>query len=374
MKKLTILLALVLLATTAFALDVTTVGRFTWFGNWNSMDQKLPMSSGDISYGRIGWDLKVDDFNTVNVRLRAEGITDWGVSDFYLKNFKLVTDITGALGLDLPITVKSTVGLFDTYFTGWWYASMSGWEHYYGGANALDADTGEFTTGMTWSNMLVNAGQVHQGAVQLDVGVMEKVTLHGYTDLTGRYVMLGADAAFGPAALWVAYGAEGEWFGKGDLSIEAKVDLPEFVEGLTIGVYPYFRLGFDKVVPIGFTAKETPFTWGVGLGTGYKIFHLAAGVQGDNVAALDHMIFEASVVPIEAAKVWVSAFVDTNSGKADSLMAIDIAGSYNLGAAKVILGYIIGGKALGTSNFSLPLYGDNAWYSNGFYFGFDCSF
>jgi len=388
MKKLTILLALVLLATTAFALDVTTVGRFLWFGNWFSMDQKIVDSSGDISYGRIGWDLKVDDFNTINVRLRAEGI-DWGsTDDFYLKNFKLVTDITGALGLDLPITVKSTVGLFDTYFTGWWYASMSGWEHYYGGPNAASTSgiVPQENYGMTWANRLVNVGQKSQGAVQFDVGVLEMVTLHAYTDLLGENVLLGADAAFGPVALWLAYGAyaydyfdkTAVNFAKGDLSIEAKVDFPEFVEGLKIGLYPYFRLGLGKVVPVGSFTEETPFTWGVGLSTDYPVFNmpvrLAAGVQGDNVAALDHMIFELSLVPVEAAKIWATAYVDTDSGRKKALTAFDIAASYKLGAANLILGYIIGGWDLGTINFKLPIYGDNAAYSSGFYFGFDCSF
>jgi hypothetical protein len=86
------------------------------------------------------------------------------------------------------------------------------------------------------------------------------------------------------------------------------------------------------------------------------------------------MIFEAAVMPLEAAKIWATAYVDTNSGRKKALTAIDIAASYKLGATNVILGYIIDGWSLGAYNFGVPIYGDNASYKTGFYFGFDCSF
>lgn len=354
MKKLTILLALVLLAATlpVFALEVTTTGRFTWFGNW---DFAGPTSSGNISYGRIGWDVKVDDFNTVKVRLRAEDVKDDWFStpeaDFRLKNFMLVSDLTGALGLKLPVTVKATVGLFDTYFTGWWYASMSGWEGYY----ALPG-----VAGAAWDGMLVQVDRVKQGAVQLDVGVLEKATLHFYTDLWGQYVMVGADSSAIPyTSLWLAYGASGDDFAKGDMSVEAKVDLPEFVEGLKLMVPAFFRYGLGS--------KD--LSWMGGLAADYKMFHVGAGIQGDNEDAIHHIVADLSVVPIEAAKIWVSLYMD-QAAPLNPLSAVDIAASYKFGAMNLVVGYLIGGE----DKLAIPLYGDNAAYANGLYFGFDVSF
>ena len=63
-----------------------------------------------------------------------------------VRDLYLTTDVTGALGLDLPITIKTTIGKFEPGFTDWSYVSESGWENYYDWPNKL-ADVGPFDTG-----------------------------------------------------------------------------------------------------------------------------------------------------------------------------------------------------------------------------------
>jgi hypothetical protein len=335
-----------------------------WFGNYDFDTSPATVNAGDVR-GRVKLDTMVDKFNEIYVELRSEGVFS-DTNDFYLKNFKLVTDLTGALGLNLPFTAKLTFGLFDTYFTGWWYADSTGWDFYYGGPNPSTG--GLATSGANWSNGLVWANQLNVGALQFDVGV-GPVTLHYYNDLAFNTLLAGADATIGPLGLWLAWGVyDTKDFSDSDLSLEAKFGLPEMA-GFKLNVYPFFRFFFGTPVPPAGDHLSTPFTAGLSAAVDFTMFHLGLGVQGDAQAIIDHFFGELSIAPVTGAKLWVNGYFDTHL-TSSILTGIDIGASYKFGAANLMVAYLIGG----TDRLLVPLYNDNPQYRNGLYLGADCSF
>jgi hypothetical protein len=368
-RALVVLITLALLAVSATVFAETTIkGTFMWFGNYDFFNAPkttdITALSGDVQ-GRVKLDTMVDKFNEIYVELRAEGLFD-PANDFYLKNFKLVSDLTGALGLQLPFTAKLTFGYFDTYFTGWWYADSTAWDFYYGGPNpSVGGIPGK---GANWSNGLVNVGEQKAGAMQFDIGV-GPVTLHYYNDLAFHNLLAGADATFGPLGVWLAWAVYNtSYFDDSDLSLELKYAFPE-MSGFKINLYPFFRYYIGTPTPDPGDHLSTPFTWGVSAAGDYSMFHLGLGVQGDAQAIIDHFFAELSVAPVAGAKIWVNPYFDTHLTQS-ILTGIDIGASYKFGAANLMVGYLIGG----TDRLKVPLYNDNPAFVNGLYLGADCSF
>jgi hypothetical protein len=372
-RALVVLITLALLAVSATVFAETTIkGTFMWFGNYDffqpTKTTDITALSGDVQ-GRVKLDTMVDKFNEIYVELRAEGLFD-PANDFYLKNFKLVSDLTGALGLNLPFTAKLTFGYFDTYFTGWWYAESTGWDFYYGGPNPSTA--GILAAGKTaanWSNGMVWAGETKPGAMQFDIGV-GPVNIHYYNDLAFHTLLAGADATFGPLGVWLAWGVYNtSAFNDSDLSLELKYAFPE-MSGFKLNLYPFFRYYLGTPVPKAGDTQSTPFTWGLSAAADYSMFHLGLGAQGDAQAIIDHFFGELSVAPVTGAKIWVNGYFDTHVTLKSILSGIDIGASYKFGAANLMVGYLIGG----TDRLKVPLYNDNPQFVNGLYLGADCSF
>lgn len=368
-RALVVLITLALLAVSATVFAETTIkGDFMWFGNYDFDTSPATVNAGDVK-GRVKLDTMVDKFNEIYVELRAEGLFV-AANDFYLKNFKLVSDLTGALGLQLPFTAKLTLGYWDTYFTGWWYADSTGWDFYYGGPNPSLG--GLVISGANWSNGLIWSAETKPGAMQFDIGV-GPVTLHYYNDLAFTTILAGADATIGPLGVWLSYGAfqqagKKSPFDFNELSLELKYAFPE-MSGFKLALYPFFRYYLNTPVPPAGDNFSTPFTWGLSAAGDYTMFHLGLGVQGDAQAIIDHFFGELSVAPVAGAKIGVNGYFDTHLTKS-ILTGIDIYGSYKFGAANLIVGYLIGG----TDKLVVPLYNDNPAYKNGLYFGADCSF
>jgi len=354
MKRLVIfLVALALLAGSLplFAADVTIKEDFIWFGAY---DPDLGPGSL-VGKARLKFDGKVDDYNSLYIELRAENVlATWNVNDFYLKNFKLTTDVTGALGMQLPFTLKATIGRWDDYFTNWSYYDESGWEFYYGGPNTASP----LTTGASWPNLL-NWAPESTGAIKFDVGI-GPVNLHYLQEFLFAQMLFGADVSFMGANLWLSYGVPNGVFGDGILSIEGKYDTE--LAGFKLGVAPYFRYAMKDVL-----ANELKWTYGVSAKVGYSMFEVTGGLQGDNIKAADHVVVEASVAPVAAAKVKALMYMDMNAP--NSFQAVDLRASYKLGAANWILGWVIGG----VDKFLIPVENDTVYPANGLYFGADVS-
>jgi hypothetical protein len=342
MKKLCMLLVvLALLATSLplFAADVTFTGRMAWYAN--VLDDG-PDSNTLIRYRPVVT-VKVDDYNTIVTELRADGLS-WSTEDFFLQYFYVTTDIVGALMLDLPVTIKTTIGKFEPGFTDWAYVSESGWENYY-----------------TWPNGIADVGPFDQTAMQLDVG-FGPAAFHLYSDFAG-FMMFGLSGGFGPVSGWLTYQAPAGAFGEGILGVEAKYT-GEFGD-FKLGVPVFFRY---KLGTASDGSLPEDFTYGVGLGADYSMFHVAAGVEGDSVDALDNVVVDVSVAPMEPVKIQANVYMDLAA--ANSLQGINLAASYKFGAAKFILGYIIAGE----DHNAIPLNGDTFALAGGLYGAVDISY
>jgi hypothetical protein len=349
MKKLWMLLialALLVTAVPMFASDVTFSGRMIWATAW---DADLGADSMLVRF-RPKLTAKIDDFTTLVAEFRMENYavlkTDlsgdiW--SGLRVKDAYMTTDVTGALGLDLPVTISTKIGQFEPGFTDWAYASESGWENYYEWPNKL-ADVGPFDA---------------QATGQVDIGFGPAV-LHIYSDFLG-FMMFGLSGGFGPVSGWLTYQSPKSGPGDGIIGIEAKY-AGEFGD-FKLGVPVFFRYEMAD------TAVEE-YTYGVGASADYKMFHLGAGVEGDSVDALDNVVVDVSVAPLEPLKIQANAYLDLGAVTDNALVGINLEASYKLGAATYMLGYVIKGE----DELAIPMNGDTFGLATGLWFAVDVSF
>lgn len=338
-------LALLAVAIPTFADGPTTTikGDFVWTANWDTA------SVGQATQARLSFDTFIDKNNEVFIQLRGDGDTaNWGTDGFKnLYNFKVTSDLTKTMGMDLPVDVKLTAGFFDTYFTGWTGSESNAWDFY-------------MTGNQGWSAKLVNFGMVSQGAVQFDVGA-GPVNFHLYTDLLFKTLGIGVDGSFSGLAFWASYGDYNlASAGKGDVSIEAKYSLPKMGD-LSASANLVFRYGLG----------DSLFFSALGAAADYSIFHAALGASfsstglasyGKTGSGLDHAFVEAAIAPVANTKLQVVADLDMNQATSP-LTGIDINGAYNFGATKLQLGYVVGGA----DKAPVHLDGDNFTFVNGPY-------
>jgi hypothetical protein len=376
MKKLWMLLVLALLVTAlpTFASDVTFSGRMIWDAAY---DPDGSASAGLVRF-RPKLTAKVDDFNTLVAEFRMEGAWVASKGDitggFFTDADKaanqgvkvtyayVTTDITGALGLSLPITIKTTFGKFEPGFTDWNYVSESGWESYY-----------------DWPNMIADVGPFNTGGGQIDIG-FGPATLRVFSDLQG-FMMFGLSGGFGPVVGWLTYQAPASGFGDGILGVEAKYSA-EFGD-IKLGVPVFFRYQLNAA------AGAQDYTFGAGVSGDYKMFHLAAGLEGDSAKIPDNVVFDVSVAPLDNLKLYGHVYLDMGKDavvtaalkeplpggtpadiNTQALAGIDLGVSYKFGAATAMLGYVIGGDDL----VPLPINGDTFNVANGLYMAVDISY
>ena len=357
MKRLWIfLIALGLLCTAPLFADVTLSGEFQW---WTGGDFETAWAQ-KFSKVELNGAAEIDDFNTLKFEFDSEG-SDWSgwdsteATDFVdddgdpvtvaprnvaLDDIRLVTDFGAALGL--PFGLKTTVGYFDTYFTGWYYYDSVGWTWYY-----------------DWPNGLVNQGPSSAGAVQVDVE-FDPVNLHLYMDGEAADFMFGLDAAFAGLSAWLAYGWSGlDAIGEGGLSLEAAYNVMDMAD---VGAFFRYDLGGET------------WTGGLNAGASFGMIHAALGLEADSESdsTLDNGVFEVSLSPSEAAKIAVAAFLDLgeDSVAGEKFGGLDVSASYMVGAAKFAVGY-----AYAPEGGSVVVYpsGDN-FAVNGLYFGVDVDY
>jgi len=349
MKKLWMLLiVLALLVTTVpiFASDVTFSGRNIWAANatFDPID-----SVPTLIRFRPTLTAKIDDFNTLVAGFRMEGqFLVSGNPGVRVRDMYVTTDVTGALGLKLPVTIKTTVGQFEADFTDWNYVSESGWESYYDWPNGI-ADLGPYDV---------------QTAARVDIGIVPAANFHLYADMVGG-MMFGLNGAIGPAVYWLTYQAPAAGFGEGVLGVEAKYS-GEFGD-FKVGVPAFFRYKLgnasDGVLPEDWTA-------GLGLSGDYKMFHVAAGMEADSESFPDNVVIDVGVKPVDKLQVKVNTYLDMGAASDNAFAAMDLQANYMLGAAKFMLGYVFGG-ADGTA---IPINGDTFNIATGLYFALDVSF
>jgi hypothetical protein len=365
MKKLWMLLIVLALLVTAvpmFASDVTFSGRMIWNGGY---DFDSTTTTANLARFRPTITAKIDDYNTLVSEFRAEGSYVFRPTDTTYPLFTgvrvysayVTTDVTGALGLNLPFTVKTTLGQWEPGFTDWNYVSESGWESYYDWPNKI-ADVGAFPSQFT-------------GQVDLGFG---PATLHVYSDFQG-FMMFGLSGGYGPVVGWVTYQAPQGAFGDGILGVEAKYT-GEFGD-LKVGVPAFFR--YQLNAPTG----VQDYTFGVGVSGDYKIFHLAAGLEGDSDKIPDNVVFDASAKLMDALKVYGHVYLDVGKDSAtvsggvnnEVFAGADIGVSHMFGAANLMMGYVIGSSASAYADkVAIPINGDTFNVANGIYMAVDVSY
>jgi len=353
MKKLLLLIALTLLVTAVpmFASDVTFSGRTIWAAVYDPDVGSVP---GLVRF-RPTLTAKIDDFNTLVAGFRMED--QWtvdiaGVGPLHpavrVRDMYVTTDVTGALGLKLPVTIKTTIGQFEADFTDWNYVSESGWESYYDWPNGI-ADLGPYDV---------------RTAARVDIGIVPAANFHLYADMVGG-MMFGLNGAIGPAVYWLTYQAPAAAFGEGVLGVEAKYS-GEFGD-FKVGVPAFFRYKLGAASD-GVLAED--WTAGLGLSGDYKMFHLGAGMEADSVDFPDNVVIDVGVKPVDKLQVKVNTYLDMGAVSDNAFAAMDLQANYTLGAAKFMLGYVFGG-ADGTA---IPINGDTFNIATGLYFALDVSF
>jgi len=352
MKKLWMLLVVLALLVTAvpmFASDVTFTGRMIWQAGF---DPDASAYAGLVRF-RPNLTAKIDDFNTLVAGFRNDVAFATGEAGMRVRDLYLTTDVTGALGLDLPFTVKTTLGKWEPGYTNWAYVSESGWENYY-----------------DWPNKLADFGPEEQGILGVDIG-FGPAAFHVASNFLG-FLMFGLSGGFGPVSGWVTYQAPatgGLGFGDGILGVEAKY-AGEFGD-VKVGVPVFFRYDLND-------AAAQSYTWGVRVGGDYKMIHLAAGLEGDSDNALDNVVVDLSVAPVENLKVYGHLYMDLGEDYAytgsnavtTSFTGVDLGVSCKLGAPTIMLGWVVGND----DNNVLPINGDTFGVANGLYLAVDVSF
>ncbi len=302
MKKLRFVLALVIAIAFVMpvAADVTVGGEFQWY--------KSLTGTAGVGFPKVELNVTgaVDDYNTVKLELDSEG-GDWsGV--VAVDDFRLCTDVAGALGVD-GVSINTTVGKFDTYFTNWNYATRNGYDFYYNYG--------------PWS---VGGSPDDNGALQLDLG-FDPITVKVWTDLFNN-IMLGVTGAFGDLNFFVSYGDATAALGSGALWLDLGYALDLGGSSLTIPAHFAYDLGSSTMY------------YGAGVGFSMDMLNVAAGFDGKTGAAIDNVEVDVTVTPVDGLEAWAVALLDVEA--ANVFNGLEIGASYGLGALTLGAGYVVG--------------------------------
>jgi len=360
MKKLWILftaLAFLVVAFPMFAVDHALTGDFEWLWNsddsWNQAGASVPLGipgGQGLNMARIETTSKLDDFNTILTEVRFIG----NFSNFgellptlpNLKMFKLTTDITGALGLSLPFTLKSMAGIWEEALTQNWNQDRAGY---------------------TWVNGDFDKDTSRYGGAQLDLGVGPVIVSY-FQDFSfgnapksdGSFypdTQIGAHGTIGPVGVSVEYGfSNARGFGAGEIGVEAKYATE--LAGIALAVAP--EINYDLKDQ---TLDKAEFKWDVGLSAAYSMFKVAAGINGRTDKAVDKIDVEAKVAPIANLAIWAAMYMKLSATNA--LQGVDLMASYKFGVAEFVVGYVIAG----TDKSAIPIHGGDVSVPGGFYLG-----
>jgi hypothetical protein len=309
--------------------NVVIGGELQYFKDSSTVD-------GNFAKTEINLMATIGDHNSIDIELdTAEG----GAFDeaVLIDDFRLNTDIFGALGLDLPVTLNTTIGYFDDYFTGWKYVSYSGWDFYYG----------------NWTISGNSLGPVALGAIHADIGV-GPVTVMYASDFEFQTLRFGASGGFGPVGFFASFGAASSAIGDGALNV--MVDYSGSFGDLSLYVPVHF----------GYDLGATDLWIGGGVAVDYtSLVHLAVGFDYGQDAGADFtkLVVDLSSMPIGDLQVGVSAFMDFSA--TDVFSGLDGYVNYMFGASKFQIGY-----AYAPVGATIPVMADSAGV-NGFYLGVD---
>jgi hypothetical protein len=381
-----IVVAMLVLSVPVFAQTMAAPAptvKFSMLGFWwANVDPNITQAGGNVAmnggYKRV-WptaDIAFDPNNTLEIGLRfhSDAVTDvidhdnaggeatMDLADS-LWHFMWTSDLTGAMGLkDSPVDVKVTIGQLDSVMTNWWYDN-NGWEWEYGGWSKVP--------GTNWDAGLITINEDSDFlGYSLSVG-FGPVILHWVNDFSLQDTLVGAEASYMGFGAFVSYGQYGPLGGYGgstnNFAIEAKWDSPKFGD-------------FSLTPSLFYREAASPANWVFGgdLSLNYQMFKLVVGATTTSTYSLEHYSATLWITPVDAAQLWIAAYLDGATPDNAPLQAVDIGATYKFGAFKAIVGWVIGGadqtagNSTGTKDGANPvtLGNDNVGgIYNGLYFG-----
>lgn len=328
MKKLSIILALLLLAG-VFAFADVTVGGELMIG---ATDVGENVVNPVTAKAEININASLDDYTSVAVELDAEG-SDWDNMTISVDDWRVSTNPLGALGID-AVALNITAGLFDYYWqdiNNWNYVSRSAEEYYY------STPAGDY---------LWNQGQMSPDtdlAVAFDLAFSDYHLMY-WQDLSGTHANMAVSGkpVNGLNFLVGYYGAFAN-FGNGNLWVE--------------GGYAFNAGPASLFVPASFTYDIDGAGWGWSSGVAADVdaYHFSVGVGGtSDTAAFADCLIELSTSVVENADIYVIA--DLDFAETDVFQSVDLGGKYNFGAFGFGAGYVIASSEAVTT----ILWGDNS--------------
>jgi len=345
MKKLWILftaLAFLVVASPMFAVDHALTGDFELLFN-----REAGATGMGLNMARLETTGHLDDFNTLYTELRyANPLSVFGTispGTVTLKMFRLNTDLTGALGLNLPFTLKSQVGVWEEVITQWWNQDRAGY---------------------TWVNGSFDNDFSSSGAAQLDLGIgpvviqyFQDFSLGEGTDGEKPDSQIGAHGTIGPVSVAAEFGFNNlTGFSDGEFGVEAKYAAT--LAGIALAVAP--EINYDLM---NNAIGKAEFKWDVGLSAAYSMFKVAAGINGRTDKMLDKLVVEAKVAPIANLAIWAAMYMSQSATNA--FQGVDLMASYKFGVAEFLVGYVIPG----TDKTAIPIHAGDATVAEGIYLG-----
>lgn len=311
MKKLRFVLALVIAIAFVMpaAADVTVGGEFQWY---KSLTGTAGAGFPKVELNVTGM---VDDYNTVKLELDSEGADFNGT--VAVDDFRLCTDVSGALGVD-GVAINTTIGFFDTYFTGWNYATRNGWDYYYNTFPYMGAPTAT-------------------GALQLDLGFGD-YTAKVWTDLFDN-LMIGFTGSVADLGFFVTYKGATADLGGGMIWLDLGYSLDLGGPSLYIPAHFTYDLGASSMV------------YGAGAKFSMDMLSVGAGFDGTTADALDNVEVDVTVTPVDGMEAWVVALLDL--GATEAFSGVEVGASYGFGAMTLGAGYVYGDN-----------WGTGVWYDS----------
>ncbi len=325
MKKLTLILVVLLTIGLVGAFAETEVtGKIQ-----HQVDSDFETLEGSWGDNELYFDADVDDYNSVNLTLLVDGdVTNPVMHDYYV-----TTDVTGALGVDAPLSLDTTIGRFDNWITQWSYVTNRGHEY-------------------MWPGKFDHADG---GAIKAAFG-FDPVNVYWLNNFSADDFQVGMDGSFADASFALSYSADGAAPSEGTIGFDANYDLA--IDDMT-SVY----------VPVAakyYLADQVPdedyedYQWSTGVKGSYDMATLGVGVSGDDADALGTVAADLNLAATDEATVFGVGVFDL----AAETNTIEFGGSYDLGALTLQAGYVVDADEAGHSTYNFGSVTGNSFYLN----------
>ena len=318
MKKLTLILVVLL--------TIGLVGAFAESSFSMSFNYGLTVGDGTggavqaFDANEINFSGDVDDNTTLNAGLEYDGGQSANVDEFYA-----MTDFTGALGLELPVTVTGKVG----WMKNWWsnFATITDRATGHDRIYAYAPETHMFTYG----------GGNTNGEIDVEIA-MDMLSLHYRQGFDATNIGFGASSSDilpmdGMSyAMFLNYqAADVEDLSTGQIRYDSSfsMDVNEMVS-VQVPVNAYFDLD---------DAATNAYAYGSGVKGTYDMASLAVAFNGNETEAFQEMTVQAGATPVEGLDVYAIGGMDFAAD--DAFQYVDLGGSYAFGGHTFKAGYMV---------------------------------